>query len=137
MKGQGSWAPPCGGCHFPLGQTVEVAWAKVTFHVDPAFTGTTTAIVWMGASQKALQKQITGGQDVVMEGRVGPISTDYIAVGMEPRVATIWDIKVEWADKAQAPAAGFDFSQIMDWIRANPLLAAGIGVGAYLLVRGR
>lgn len=129
MRGSTAYPGTCSGVGFPLGGTFEIAWVKATFHVDPAFVGTTIAAITIN-EQQYLQEQIAGGQDVVLEGRIGPVNTDHITVGLYPPSATIWDVTLEWADEAQAPAGVFA------WLKKFWYVPTGGGiVGLALLWR--
>lgn len=129
MKGQNSYAPSCGGINFP-GVNQEVAWAKASFHVD---SGSTTAVLSIDGVTVA-EKAISAGQDVVLEGKITPVQATDLLVGLYPVTASISNIKVEWADAAQAPA-DVGVGGIWEWIKANPLLVGAIVVGVYLVAR--
>lgn len=129
MKGQSSYAPPCGGVNFP-GVNQEVAWAKASFHVD---SGSTTAAIKVNGVTVA-EKAISAGQNVVLEGKITPVQATDLLVGLYPVTAIISNIKVEWADAAQAPA-DVGVGGIWEWIKANPLLVGAIVAGVYLVAR--
>lgn len=131
MKGQSSYTPSCGGVNFP-GINQEVAWAKASFHVD---SGSTTAALKVDGVSVA-EKAISAGQNVVLEGKITPVQASAILVGLYPVAASISNIKVEWADAAQAPADG-DLGGVWEWIKANPVIVGAIVVGVYLVARGR
>lgn len=132
MKGTNTSAPSCGGVGFP-GINQEVAWVKASFHVD---SGSTTVTVKVNGSVDVGSKVVSEGQNVVIEGRISPIQATDILVGLYPVAASISNVRIEYADAAQAPA-GDGLGGIFEWIKANPLIAGAVAVGVYLLVKGK
>ena len=130
MRGSYNYLPSTGGVSWPgVGQ--EVAWAKASFHVDNGAFTVELSVDGILVGSKA----VTGGTDVVIEGTISPIAATNIALGLYPVAGSISNITFEWADADQAPSTGL--GSIFDWIKNNPLIAAGIAVGVYLVVKGK
>jgi len=136
MRGQTGYAPPCAGVNLILEPPQEVAWAKASFHV---IDGWATVALKVNGVTTVAEQDISDlhGQDVVIEGRISPEFATSILVGVYPINANISNINVEYSDAEQSPAGGFSLDRIIQWIKDNPILAAGIGIGGYLLVKKR